>query len=89
MFLGTSNFMQKITPPNLPPPKVQIWIRGWEKMTHLSSTEKRKRRKAGRKEGKKRGGKERRKEGKKEGQKIRKEAKKRNVNVFLGTSNFM
>ena len=42
--------------------------------------------KKGRKE--KRGGKERRNEGRK-GRKIRKEAKKRNVNVFLGTSNFV
>ena len=34
------------------PPKVQIWMRGWEKMTHLSLTEKRKIRKEGGKEGK-------------------------------------
>ena len=67
-----------------PPTKVQIQIRGWEKMTHFSLTEKRKRRKEG---GKMRGGKERRKEGKKKGRKERKDAKKRKVNMFLGTSN--
>ena len=52
-------------------------------MTHFSSTEKRKRGRAGRKEGKKRGGKERRKEGKKEGRKERKIGNRRNVNVFF------
>ena len=54
-----------------------------KKMTHFSSTEKRKRIKEGGKGGKKRGGKEE-EGGKKEGRKERKEAKKGNVNVFLG-----
>ena len=53
-----------------PPPKVQIQIRGWKKMTHFSSTEKRKRRKEG---GKKDRRERRRKEGKKEGRKERRQ----------------
>ena len=53
-------------------------------MAHFSLTEKSKRRK----EGGKKERRERKEEGgKKEGRKERKEAK--NVNVFLGTSNFM
>ena len=82
---GTSKFDSRTSPP----PKVQIWIRDWEKNDTFFM---RKRRKEGRKEG---GGKERR-ERKEEGGKERrkKERKKerrqkRNVNVFLGTSNFM
>ena len=65
---------------------VQIQIRSQEKKTLFCQQ---KRGKEENKEGgKKRGGKEKRKEGKKEGRKERKEAKM-NVNVLLGTSNFV
>ena len=61
------------------PPQVQIWIRGWEKMTHFSLTEKRKRRR----EGGKKDGRERKEEKEEErGRKERKEAKKECKCVF-------
>ena len=58
--------------PSCPPPKVQIWIRGWGKNDNYlidRKEEKKKGTKEGGKEGKKRGGKERRKERKKGGKK--------------------
>ena len=64
-----------------PPLKVQIWIKGWEKMTHFSLTE---RRKKERKEARRK----KREEGKKGGRKVRKKEGKierreeRNVNVY-------